>query len=51
MAIKKHVHMFFGIPLFNLLYIFIFYKMVNAWYKQYEHGKDSRRLGQMVGKP
>lgn len=50
MAIKKPMHIFLGIPLFNLLYLFNFDKMVNAWYRWYEDGKDSKRLGQMVGK-
>jgi hypothetical protein len=40
---KTYAH-FLGIPLFNLLYLFIFYKMVNAWYKWYEDGKDSKDL-------
>jgi hypothetical protein len=30
MAIKKPMHIFLGIPLFNLLYLFNFDKMVNA---------------------
>ncbi len=34
----------------NLLYIFMFDRKVDVWYKWYKHGVDDRRLGQKVGK-